>query len=100
MLAKHPLLLALYLLTFLIVGAYFATYSYIELFVAKFNPAGDHLVTYVLLAFGTLSVGGRALLGHQVATKFGLEHIGEARDTGCTGACKLPLRKREICGEK
>ena len=162
MLARRPLLLALYLLTFLIVGAHFATYSYIELFVAKFNPAGDHLVTYVLLAFGAsgiaasvlfsklyrlfanaflicsilfipasvltlkvfvandaalllaafvwgigisgfglclqirvlalatdvaisiysaiynVGIGGGALLGHQIATRFGLEHIGEA----------------------
>lgn len=165
MLARRPMLLALYLLTFLIVGAHFTTYSYVEPFVAKFNPAGDHFVTYVLLAFGAsgilasmlfsklyrsfsnaflicsilfilasvltlkafvandaalllaafvwgigisgfglclqirvlalapdatdiaisiysaiynVGIGGGALLGHQVATRFGLWHIGEA----------------------
>ena len=78
MLVRRPLLLALYLLTFLIVGAYFTIYSYIELFVAKFNPAGDHFVSYVLLAFGASGIGGGALLGHQIATRFGLKHIGEA----------------------
>ena len=165
MLAKRPMLLALYLLTLLIVGAHFTTYSYVEPFVAKFNPARDHFVTYVLLAFGAsgilasmlfsklyrhfpnaflicsilfilasaltlkvfvandvalllaafvwgvgifgfglclqirvlalapdatdvaisiysaiynVGIGGGALLGHQVATRFGLERIGEA----------------------
>ena len=78
MLVRRPLLLALYLLTFLIVGAYFTIYSYIELFVAKFNPAGDHFVSYVPLAFGASGIGVEALLGHQIATKFGLKHIGEA----------------------
>lgn len=61
MLAKRPLLLALYLLTFLIVGAYFTTYSYIEPFVAKFNPAGDHFVSYVLLAFGASGIAASVL---------------------------------------
>ena len=60
-LAKRPLLLALYLLTFLIVGAHFTTYSYIELFVAKFNPAGDHFVSYVLLAFGASGIAASVL---------------------------------------
>lgn len=61
MLAKRPMLLALYLLTFLIVGAYFTTYSYIELFVAKFNPAGDCFVSYVLLAFGASGIAASVL---------------------------------------
>lgn len=101
MLVRRPLLLALYLLTFLIVGAYFTIYSYIEPFVAKFNPAGDHFVSYVPLAFGASGIGVEALLGHQIATKFGLWHIGEAGTIlGALGACKLPLRKREIRGEK
>ncbi len=56
MLVRRPLLLALYLLTFLIVGAYFTIYSYIEPFVAKFNPAGDHFVSYVPLAFGASGI--------------------------------------------
>lgn len=61
MLARRPMLLALYLLTFLIVGAHFTTYSYVEPFVAKFNPAGDHFVTYVLLAFGASGIAASVL---------------------------------------
>ena len=61
MLAKRPLLLALYLLTFLIVGAHFTTYSYIEPFVAKFNPAGNHFATYVPLAFGASGIAASVL---------------------------------------
>lgn len=61
MLARRPLLLALYLLTFLIVGAYFTTYSYIEPFVAKFNPAGNHFVSYVPLAFGASGIAASVL---------------------------------------
>ena len=60
-LARRPLLLALYLLTFLIVGAYFTTYSYIEPFVAKFNPAGDCFVSYVPLAFGASGIAASVL---------------------------------------
>ena len=60
-LARRPLLLALYLLTFLIVGAYFTTYSYIEPFVAKFNPAGNHFATYVPLAFGASGIAASVL---------------------------------------
>jgi len=56
MIAGRPMLLALYMLTLLIVGAHFTTYSYVEPFVAKFNPAGDHFVTYVLLAFGASGI--------------------------------------------
>ena len=61
MLVRRPLLLALYLLTFLIVGAYFTIYSYIEPFVAKFNPAGDHFVSYVPLAFGASGIAASVL---------------------------------------
>ena len=60
-LARRLLLLALYLLTFLIVGAHFTTYSYIEPFVAKFNPAGDCFVSYVPLAFGASGIAASVL---------------------------------------
>lgn len=60
-LAKHPLLLALYLLTFLIVGAHFTIYGYVEPFAAKFSPAGNHFATYILLAFGASGIAASVL---------------------------------------
>nr|WP_314702693.1 hypothetical protein [Campylobacter rectus] len=64
-------------------------------------PDTTDVAISIYSAIYNVGIGGGALLGHQIATKFGLWHIGEAGTIlGALGACKLPLRKREIRGEK
>lgn len=52
LLAKRPILLALYAMTALVVGAHFTAYSYIEPFALQVTGLGATRTTAVLLVFG------------------------------------------------
>lgn len=58
---KRPALTAIYILTFLIAGAYYTGYSYIEPFLKQVGGLGDGTITLALTVFGAAGLLGSFL---------------------------------------
>ena len=63
-LVERPVLIRIYLITFLVSSAYYTAYSYIEPFLDQVAGLGGHTITLVLMLFGAAGLAGSFLFSH------------------------------------